>query len=342
MSATFRNDYSDLAASEVLRALADAMDEKNPGYGYDPHCIHAEDLIKKCFGVPDGQVFFLDGGTQANAVVISYLLKAYECPLTVTTGHIQVHETGAVEATGHKIALVPEHDGKIDPADIEKACAGNVYDWNQKIRLLYITNATEGGTVYTKAELLKIREACDKCGLYLFIDGARLGAALTAEGNDVTPEDIGQIADVFYVGGTKNGALFGEAVVFKNKELSTSFRAFMKNKGALNAKGAVLGIQFEALFTDNLYFRLAKNANEMGEYIRKELESAGFTFVGTGRTNQLFLEFTKEQAKEMNRIFGLEYWTEGEEKDLMRIVTSFKTTKEECDELIQYVLKNCH
>ena len=192
--------------------------------------------------------------------------------------------------------------------------------------------------MYTKAELLAIREVCDRHGLYLFIDGARLASALTSPDTDVTAEFIGQVADVFYVGGTKCGAMFGEAVVFTNRTLATEFRPYMKNRGALLAKGHTLGVQFEALFTNDLYFRLAKRANDMADYIRDELDRRGVSLEGSGRTNQLFIRFTKEKGYEMFDRFGLEIWSEDDHSILSRIVTTYRTTTEDCDELIDAII----
>ena len=335
----FRNDYSEIAAPEVLEALRVRGLEQNVGYGLDVRSDSAEELILKAFGLTkeDARVFFLAGGTQSNAVVISYLLRPYEGVICCDTGHINGHETGAVEGTGHKILACPNADGKLLPADIERQVLLHDSEHVVKAAMVYVSDTTETGTVYTRAELTAIRQVCDKYGLKLFMDGARLGAALTAPGTDVDAAFIGSVCDAFYVGGTKNGALFGEAVVLKNTLGNDEFRYHIKNRGAMLAKGFVLGIQFEALFADGLYFRLAQNSNDTAALIREGLKKAGVMPIGSSNTNQIFITLSAANAAVLMERFGLELWEDLGEEKTVRIVTSFATKKEDCEEFIAAV-----
>ena len=335
MNYRFTNDYSEIAHPEIMKAIQAAMNEQNAGYGVDAHSENAEKLILKRFGIRDGKVFFLQGGTQTNATVLSFLLKPYEAVLACDTGHINVHETGAVEGTGHKVYTCRPKDGKLSPEDIYNAVNHNRDEHMVKIRAVYISNATETGTVYTAGELEAIRAACDECGLYLFMDGARLGTALTSEGNDVTPEMIGRLCDVFYIGGTKNGMLFGEAVVFKSAKTAEEFRYHIKNRGAMAAKGFIAGIMFERAFSNGLYFEMAEKANKTAAFIRKSIKDH-VDFAGNSTTNQIFVRLDKVRAQELISRFGCELWSEDENAAVVRIVTSFATEKEDCKELIGF------
>lgn len=334
----FTNDYSEIAHEKILLALQKYSGEQNKGYGLDTHSMNAKEKIKEAFKLSsDADIHFLSGGTQTNMTVISYFLKPYEAVLTVDTGHINVHETGAVEGSGHKVFTVKNENGKIKASDIDSACAYNCSEHYVKLRMVYISNATETGSIYTTKELKEIRQACDKNNLLLFIDGARLGCALTSKENDVDVGLIGQIADIFYIGGTKNGIIYGEAVIFKDKSMSKEFRYHIKNKGGLMAKGFALGIQFEELFTNNLFFDLAKNSNEMANYIQEELIKLNVKFDGKSCTNQLFIIVKSEKAKLLIDNFGLELWYDLGEEKCVRICTSFMTKKEDCDQIITFI-----
>ncbi len=335
----FRNDYSEIAAPEVMKALSDRCLEQNTGYGLDKYSESARALILEAFGLdPDtSDVHFLAGGTQTNMTVISYYLRPYEAVICCDTGHINVHETGAVEGSGHKVYTCKNDDGKLLPSDIEKAFLNHTDEHMVKPAMVYISDATETGTVYTRAELTAIRKVCDKYKLTLFIDGARLGTALTSEGTDVDARFIAEAADVFYVGGTKNGALYGEAVVFKRKTDAEFFRYHIKNKGAMSAKGFVLGIEFETLFTDNLYFRLAENSNKTAAYIRNGLRAAGITLEGNSNTNQIFITVDASLAETLMDRYGVELWTDRGETKTVRIVTSFATKMSDCEELVHFI-----
>lgn len=332
----FTNDYSETAHPAIMQALTEALGAQNTGYGLDGHSERAEKLILERFGIPDGAVFFLAGGTQTNMTVISFLLKPYECALACGTGHINVHETGAVEATGHKIYTVPGRSGKLSGEDVLKAFKAHTDEHMVKPGVVYISDSTEVGTIYTADELRGLRAACDSCGLYLFMDGARLGAALAAADNDLTPELIGSLCDVFYVGGTKNGMLFGEAVVFRNKALAECFRYHVKNRGAMLAKGFVPAIMFERAFEDNLYFEMADNADRMADRIREGLKGH-VTFASGSTTNQIFITLPREDARKVIDAFGCELWTDLGDNMTVRIVTSFATTEGHVREVVDYI-----
>ncbi len=337
----FKNDYSEIGAMEVLEALKENMDVQHVGYGLDTHSETAEKLILKRFGLSEDEakVHFLAGGTQTNTAVISYFLRPYEGVVACDTGHINVHETGSVEGSGHKVVTVPNKDGKATAEEIEKVARVHRDEHMVKLKMVYISDSTETGTVYTKNELLQIREVCDKYGFLLFLDGARLGVALTAEGSDVTAEFLASVCDVFYVGGTKNGALYGEAIVIKNNIDDGSFRHHIKNRCAMLAKGYVLGIQFERLFAeDDLYFELAKNSNKMAKVIRDGLKNDNVSLEGSSNTNQIFIRVNKKLSGELIEKYGLELWDDADEKtDVVRIVTSFATKEEECQDIISYI-----
>jgi len=335
----FTNDYCTLCTKEVMEELKKNIDYQYRGYGLDEETEKASNLILDKFGLPNGKVYLLSGGTQTNMTIISFLLKSFEAVIACETGHINVHETGAVEASGHKIITVKGADGKVTKEEIEEVMKNHQDPHKVKIKMVYISNSTEIGTIYTKEELKSIRSVCDKYGLYLFIDGARLSVALTSKDNDANPSLIGEVADVFYVGGTKIGLMFGEAAVFKDKTLAQDFNYHIKTKGALLAKGFVLGIQFRTLFTNDLYFTLAKNANETAYYIYNKLKEI-VNFYYPVSTNQLFIEVNNSLAHKLIQNFGLELWEDLKDTKVLRIVTSFITTLTDCDELVEFIKNN--
>ena len=336
---SFKNDYGVMAHRRVIEALLKCENEVNIPYGNDIHSANAEKIIKDIFKAPEAKVHFLSGGTQANATVISYILRPYEAVISCDSGHINVHETGAVEGTGIKIITVNNVNGKLTKENVIKALKLHTDEHMVKPKMLYISNSTECGSIYTKQELYDLRAVCDEYNLYLFLDGARLASALTSEANDVEYEDLAKTCDVFYVGGTKNGLLSGEAVVIVNKSLQENFRYHIKNKGAMLAKGFVLGIQFEEIFKDGLYFKLADYANKMARYIKDNLQKLDVSFTIDSPTNQLFAKFNKQIASILIEKFGCELWENHDDYSVIRFVTSFKTTKEDCDELI-YEISN--
>lgn len=335
----FQNDYSELGHKDIIQALAKYSLEQNIPYGLDKHSENAERMIKKIFNSPQGKVFFLAGGTQTNMSFISYALRPHEAVISLDTGHINVHETGSVEGSGHKIITVKGENGKIRYQDVIKVMETFIDEHMVKPKMVYISNSTEIGTIYYKKELLELKKVCDKYNLYLFIDGARLASALTAKDNDVNYELLGEISDAFYIGGTKNGLLYGEALVINNPKLQDEFRYHIKNKGAMLAKGYGVGIQFEEAFKNNLYFELGKHSNMMSELIRNYFESKNIKMIKTS-TNQVFAFFKKEQAKKIIDNFSTEIWMKNDDEYCLRFVCSFATTKEDVNELISFMEKN--
>ena len=288
----FNNDYSEGCHSAVLNKLLASNMEQTSGYGTDAHCAKAAELIKAKCGRQDLDVQFLVGGTQTNLTVIAAALRPHQGVLGAESAHIHVHETGAVEATGHKVLALPSAAGKITAQQIEEAVTAHYRDEAAEHMvqpgMVYISNPTELGTIYSLAELESISGVCRAHGIPLFLDGARLGYGLTAAGNDVTMADLARLCDVFYIGGTKVGALFGEAVVISNPTLARDFRYMIKQRGGMLAKGRLLGIQFEALFEDDLYFTIAAHANALADKLRAALSEAGHPFLVPGTTNQVF------------------------------------------------------
>jgi len=303
---SLRDDYSEGGCPAVMSALSAAAGEQNITYGEDAHCEAAAAKILALCGDPDAEVAFLNGGTQTNLLVISALLRPYESAIAAATGHINVHETGAIEATGHKVCTIPAPEGKLTPELIESVVSAHTDEHMVKPRLVYISDSTELGTVYTKDELAAIRGCCLEHGLYLYLDGARLGAAMTCAENDMELSDIAALTDVFYIGGTKNGALFGEALVMRCPELRRDFRYMVKQRGPPPAKGFPLGVQFEALFDggkDSLWFALAAHENEAASRIAAAAAESGYGFTARPQTNQLFVAMPDARAKELSAVF---------------------------------------
>lgn len=330
MAISFKNDYGQLAHPRILDALCRYGQETNIPYGLDVHSQHAASLIKDAFGVHSGEVYFLAGGTQTNVVFLSYALKPYEGVIACASGHINVHETAAVEGSGHKIIVVPGHDGKVYPRDIQAVMESHLDEHMVKPRVVYISDSTEIGTIYSKEELLALKKACDAYGLYLFLDGARLGSALTCKDNDLDPKDLGSLVDAFYVGGTKNGLLLGEALVIVNDRLTKDFRHHIKNKGAMLAKGYLIGIEFEEAFKDGLYFQLAKETNKTADLLKEGLKRLGLD-APYSPTNQVFVTLPRDTALSLIEEFGCELWANDGDKTTIRFVTSFMTDEEEVD-----------
>ena len=337
---SFENDYSCTATPEIIERIEQIAQNQYPGYGNDSICESAKTKIREACSCPDAQIFFLVGGTQTNQTIIDSITPQYAGVVAANTGHVNVHEAGAIEFTGHKVLTLPHHDGKIDADELDEYCATFYADGNYTHMVfpgcVYISQATEYGTLYTLDELEAIRKICTKYDMPLFIDGARLGYALTATGNDVTLEDIARIADVFYIGGTKVGALFGEAVVFTKHNTPKHFLTLIKQHGALLAKGFVLGAQFDALFTDNLYFKIARNANEAADRIREALRAKGYTLTFEAPTNQIFVTMDQPTIDRLEREIKLGFTEKADDTHtVMRICTSWATTPEEVDQLIE-------
>ena len=334
----FHNDYSEGCHEKVLEALVRTNLEQTPGYGTDDYCKEAAGLIAKACGREDLKVHFLVGGTQANLTVIAAALRPYQAAVCAVSGHINVHETGAVEATGHKVLGLPSGNGKITARQVRDLVAAHrandSFEHENQPKLVYISNPTEYGTLYSLAELEALSDACRDNGLYLFLDGARLGYGLMAQGNDVTLPDLARLCDVFYIGGTKVGALFGEAVVYSNPALAEDFRYMIKRHGGMLAKGRLLGVQFKALFEDGLYFRISAHAIRMADQIRATFDELGVRYLVPGVTNQIFPVLSDEFLAELGKNF---MFTEMERVDenhrCVRFCTSWASTQENVDAL---------
>jgi len=338
----FNSDYLEGAHPNILDRLAKTNFMQTPGYGLDPISDSAKEKIRAACHAPDAKVYFIVGGTQTNYTVLDSILKRYEGVLAADTGHVAVHEAGAIEYSGHKVLTIPEKDGKVD-RDRAKAFLEGFYadgSWQHMVRpgAIYVSHPSEYGTLYSKAELASLRALCDEYGMRLFLDGARLGYALASEGSDLTLPDIAELCDVFYIGGTKVGALFGEAVVFTNPDLGEAFFTEIKQHGALLAKGRMLGIQFDELFTDGLYEKIADRAVKLAMRIKRELKDKGYHFYNESYTNQQFPILSKKKLKSLEGKVALDDWGPYGNKDdkmrLVRITTSWATTEEAVDTLL--------
>ena len=334
----FENDYCEGAHPAILQKLTETNFEKVSGYGTDPYCASAKEKIRAACACPEADVSFISGGTQTNAIVIASLLHRWEGVLAAATGHVAGHEAGAIEFTGHKVIGLPQKNGKLDAADVEDFCKTFYADANHDHMvfpgMVYISHPTEGGTLYTKAELTALYDTCRRYGLPLFIDGARLGYGVMADGAELTIPDIARLCDVFYIGGTKVGALFGEAVVIMNPALKKDFRFMMKQRGGRMAKGRLLGIQFDALFTDDLYFKISRHADEMAYQIRDIFVSAGYPLLFDSPTNQQYPIMPDDELAELGKSFGYEYWERVDETHSgVRFCASWATTQEHVDAL---------
>jgi len=344
MKYSFKNDYSEGCHPKILEKLSQFNDSQQNGYGEDEYSKNAEKLILEKCKSPTSKVFFVSGGTQANLLVISAMLKPYESVISAETGHIYSNETGAIENTGHKIHTIPKENGKLAPEDILPILETHTnFPHQVKPKLVYISNSTELGTVYTKDELQNLSDFCKEKQLFLFMDGARLGQALTVENANLSLENIAKLTDVFYIGGTKNGAMFGEAVVVNKPELLEDFRFYMKQKGGLLAKGRFIGIQFEALFEDELFSELAKNANLQAQKIKKSFQENGFGFLAETASNQIFPVLKNSQIRILENHFDFYVWKKlDDEYSAIRLVTSWATqdkiTEKFCREIVN--LKN--
>ena len=333
---SFRNGYSEGAYPEILKRLSEENKKQHIGYGEDEICKEAKKRIHQKLNNDECDIHFLVGGTQTNLTVISSVLRPFEAVITVDSGHINVHETGAIEATGHKVIAVKGNDGKITPEGIHQAVKTHTDEHMVKPKMVYISNATEIGTVYTKKELEEIRKACDTYELYLFMDGARLGAALTSSENDLRFEDLCTYCDVFYIGGTKNGALFGEAVVIVSDKLKSDFRYMIKQRGGMLAKGWLIGVQFAELMKDNVYLELADHANKLAQKMQCRLEELGISFFIKTSTNQIFPVLPNEMLKKLGEYIDYQIWEPYDETHtVVRFVTSWATDEKEVEETIK-------
>ena len=336
----FVNDYCEGAHPAILQKLLETNMEKLSGYGTDKYCDSAKEKIRKACGCPDADVFFLVGGTQTNATIIGSVLNRYEGVLAAQTGHVSCHEAGAIEYTGHKVLTLPAENGKIKAESItdyvETFYGDESHDHMVFPGMVYISHPTEYGTLYSKKELEELSIVCHEYDAPLYLDGARLGYGLVSEENDVTLADIASLCDAFYIGGTKVGALCGEAVIFPKNNAPKHFMTTVKQHGALLAKGRVLGVQFDTLFTDNLYFEISKNAIKTADTLKQALKEKGYTFYIDSPTNQIFLVLEDERLKELEQKVAISFWEKADDNHtIIRLATSWATKEEEIKALIE-------
>ena len=338
----FNSDYLEGAHPEIMKRLAETNMVQTVGYGEDEYCASARAKIRAACDAPDADIHFFSGGTQANTTVIAAILRPWQGVLSAASGHINCHEAGAIEATGHKVIALPTDDGKITARQIEDYVHWHRTDPSSDFivqpGMVYISHPTECGTLYTKSELTAIYDACQRCGLRLFIDGARLGYGLMTDGTDVTLQDVAHLCDVFYIGGTKVGALFGEAAVFTKHNMPRYFSTIAKQHGALLAKGRLLGLQFDTLFTDDLYFRISKHAINMAMQIRDAFDARGLQFYLHSPTNLQFLIMENKAVRALQQKIAFHTWGKvDEEHSVARFATSWSTTQEDVDALIDAI-----
>ena len=335
----FNCDYLEGAHPRIIEKMVETNMVQTPGYGEDEFCERAREVIKEKCGVPDAYVQFLVGGTQTNLTVIASILRPYQGVLAAHTGHIAVHETGAIESTGHKVLTLPSEDGKITAAQVQEAYdlhwADESHEHIVQPGMVYISHPTENGTLYTKEELKALYETCQKLGLPLFLDGARLGYGLMSEGTDVTWKDIAEFTDVFYIGGTKVGALFGEAVVITNLAIAKDFRYMIKQRGGMLAKGRLLGIQFLTLLEDGLYEEIAEKAVKQALRLKEAFLEKGYPLFYNSYTNQQFPIMPKQHLEQLKEKYSFEMWAPlDDEYSAVRFCTSWATKDENVDALI--------
>ena len=335
----FNCDYLEGAHPKIMERLLETNFVQTPGYGEDEFCERARKIIKEKCDAPDAYVQFLVGGTQTNTTVIASILKPYQGVLSANTGHINVHETGAIEATGHKVLALPSEDGKLTAAQVQQAYeehwADESHEHIVQPGMVYISHPTENGTLYKKEELKALYETCQKLGLPLFMDGARLGYGLMSEGTDLTWQDLAAYTDVFYIGGTKVGALFGEAVVITNPALAKDFRYMIKQRGGMLAKGRLLGIQFETLLKDGLYEEIAGKAVKQAIRLKEAFLEKGYPLLYDSYTNQQYPIMSNTQLEQLREKYSFEMWAKmDEEYSAVRFCTSWATKDEDIDTLL--------
>ncbi len=342
MKFSFKNDYSEGCHPRILESLLRFNTDQQAGYGEDEYSLQAKNLIKEKTDNQAADIYFVSGGTQANLIVISSVLKPYQCVISASTGHILNNETGAIEATGHKVLSIETEDGKLKPSDIQPILDGHKNIPHQVMpKLVYISNSTELGTIYQKTELESLCKFCRENNLYLFMDGARLGHAITSGISDLSLKDIAKLTDIFYLGGTKNGALIGEAIVINNQSLQEDFAFNIKQKGALLAKGRLLGIQFLELLKDDLYFDLAKHANQQAMKIKNALSEKGIPFLSDTFTNQIFPILSHEIIDKLSDKFEFYIWKNiNENSSAIRLITSWNTKDEAVEDFIEIINNN--
>jgi len=338
----FHNDYNELCHPKILERIQSMVSLQMNGYGEDAICASAADRIRECCDAPKAAVHFLSGGTQTNLTVIAAALRPHQAVIAAETAHVNVHETGSIEATGHKVIALKSDDGKITAEQIRETVAEH---WNDSThehiaqpKLVYISHPTELGTTYTHAELLAIHHVCKDRGLLLFVDGARLGYALAAKDNDISLPDLAKLTDVFYIGGTKVGAMLGEAVVITNPAIAEDFRYIIKQRGGMLAKGWLLGVQFDTLFTDELYVSIASHGNMLADRIRTVIFDAGYSLAYPGTTNQIFAILPNCVLDKLGKEFSYSFWGKADEDhSIVRFCTSWATRPEDVDALCEKI-----
>ena len=328
----FLNDYNQTVHPNLLKEFVDINNKKLSGYGLDECCNDAINSIKKILKSPNADVHFMAGGTITNLTMISHILKPYQAVIAAETGHINVHETGAIEATGHKVVTVKTEDGKLTPELIKPVLDYHCDEHMVQPKLVYISNTTELGTLYTKQELKQLYQFCQKHHLYLYLDGARLAMALAAKDNDITFPDLAKYTDAFYIGGTKVGAFAGEALIFNNLSINHDFRFNMKQKGAILAKSWIIAVQFKALMENNLYISLGKHSNDMAEKLKNLFEIEGLTFAAKPQSNQLFVNFPNQLAKKIISLYAVDNLGQTDPSHIcLRFCTSWATQEVEIE-----------
>lgn len=340
----FECDYLEGAHPKILNLLLETNFVQEPGYGKDMYCEKARSIIKEKCDLEDADIHFLVGGTQTNKTVIASILRPYQGVLSANTGHINILETGAIESTGHKVLPLHSDNGKITSLQVKEAYDNHFNNSSPEHivqpGMVYISHPTEIGTLYTKTELEELSKTCKALGLPLFLDGARLGYGLTAEGTDVTLPDIARLCDVFYIGGTKVGALFGEAVVITNPNFKNDFRYYIKQNGGLLAKGRLLGLQFLALFEDNLYYDISTNANKLSMKIKEAFKKKGYSFLIDSVTNQQFPILSHDKIRILQEKYTFSFWDKVDDNhNVVRFCTCWATKKEDVEELVKDIEK---
>ncbi len=331
----FRNDYSEGALPQVMEALGRTNLCATAGYGMDPYCREAAEKLKVRFACPDADVHFLVGGTQTNQTALSAFLRPWEAVIAAETAHIAIHETGAIEAAGHKVCTVPSPDGKLRPEQIRAVAAAHTDEHMVLPRLVYLSNSTELGTIYSRRELQAISQVCRELGLYLYLDGARLAQALTCAESRLRPEDLPDLCDAFYLGGTKNGLLFGEALFILRDSLKPGFRHAIKQRGGMLAKGRLLGLQFSTVMDDDLWLAAGRHANELAARLSQGLRDLGYPLLAASPTNQVFPVLPDALTARLAQDFSFEHWGKPDaDHTAIRLVTSWATRPEAVDALL--------
>ncbi len=339
---SFESDYTIGAHEKILNRMQEINMVQQKGYGTDKICESAKEKIRKACGCEEAQVYFLVGGTQTNSIVISTMLERYEGVVAAQTGHVSLHEAGAIEYTGHKVQEIPGYDGKIDVRELSGFLKTFWEDGNHEHMvfpgMVYISHPTEYGTLYSLKELKEISQVCRKYDIPLYMDGARLGYGLMSADTDVSLPDIARYCDAFYIGGTKVGALFGEAVVFTKKNMPKFFMTMVKQQGALLAKGWLLGLQFDTLFTNNLYYEISKNAIDMAELLKEGFRKKGYKFFIDSPTNQQFIIMENEVMERLRSKVAFSFWEKYDENHtIVRFATSWATKREDVEKVISFL-----